>query len=68
MGNDFDPMEWGKVLQRLDYQDRELKALRNDVSHLVSLANQGKGSLMALTTVSTIVGGVITWLATHLWK
>jgi hypothetical protein len=68
MGNEFDPTEWGKVLERLNYQDRELRALRDDVAHLVSLANQGKGSLMALTTVGALVGSVITWLATHLWK
>jgi hypothetical protein len=68
MGNDFDPMEFGKVIQRLNYQDEEIRALRDDVKHLVSLANQGKGSLMALTTVGALVGSVITWLATHLWK
>ena len=64
--NEFDPMEFGRVLERLSRQDEEIRALREDVKNLLTLANQGKGSLLTLTTCGALVGSVLTWLVEHL--
>lgn len=66
--NSIDPVLLGRVLERLNVQDREIEALRSDVRHLLDLASQGKGGLLMLTTVGTFVGSVIGWVAGHLWK
>lgn len=66
MGRDFDPEEFGKVLARLDSQDKILTRLEDSVSNLVIMANQGKGGLMMLMSVGSIVGAVVGWVVEHL--
>lgn len=66
MGRDFDPEEFGKVLARLDNQDRILTRLEDSVSNLVIMANQGKGGLMMLMSIGSIVGAVVGWVVEHL--
>lgn len=72
---DIDPIEFGKVLGRLDAQDRQIaeiklasKDTQKNVEHLVNLANQGKGGLMMLTTIAGIVGSIIGWMIAHLFR
>lgn len=66
--NQIDPILFGRVLARLDKQDEEILALREDVKTLVNLANQGKGGLLMLTTIGTVVGTIIGWLGAHIFK
>lgn len=66
--NHIDPVLFGRVLARLDEQDREIQALRKDVASLLTMANQGKGSLLMLCTVGGVVSSILTWLVSHFWK
>lgn len=66
--NDYDPLQMGRVIQRLDDQDNELSELRSDVKQLLALAHQGKGSLWALMSVGSLAGAVLVWLGEHLWR
>lgn len=77
----IDPIEFGRVLARLDAQDIELRdvknALRdanNNIATLLALANRGKGSLMMLCLFGSIIGwvagssvvsSVVGWVAGH---
>lgn len=65
--NAIDPIEFGKVLARLDDQDRQIAKLNQNVERLLALANQGKGSLFTLTSIGAIVGAVLTELARHMF-
>lgn len=64
--NDYDPKEFGKVLARLDAQDKTLSRLEDNVSNLVVMANQGKGGLMMLMSIGSIVGAIVGWVVEHL--
>lgn len=71
----IDPIEFGRVLARLDAQDKQIadikeaaKDTQNNVAHLVNLANQGKGGLMMLSTIAGIVGSIIGWMVSHLFR
>lgn len=66
--SDYDPLQMGKVIQRLDDQDDQISELRSDVKSLLALAHQGKGSLVALASLGSILGAVGGWLAEHLWR
>lgn len=59
----FDPQEFGRVLARLDAQDRQIVELRNDVRSLLDLANKGRGSLLTLIAIGSLIGTVIGWFA-----
>lgn len=64
----IDPIEFGRVLSRLDAQDRQIAEMREDIKHLVNMANQGKGGLLMLTTIGTIVGSIVGWIGSHLMR
>ena len=66
--NHIDPVLFGRVLSRLDDQDRQIHELRQDVKELVKMAEQGKGSLLMLCTVGGVVSSILTWLVSHFWK
>lgn len=63
----IDPIEFGKVLARLDTQDEAIADMRKDIKSLLAMANQGKGGLWALTSFSAVIGAVITEIARHLF-
>ncbi|CAB3731231.1 hypothetical protein [Paraburkholderia rhynchosiae] len=72
MGNDIDPIEFGKVLARLEDQDRQIaeirtenREMRDDIKRLLAMANQGKGGLFTLTSIGAVVGAVVTEVARH---
>jgi hypothetical protein len=74
MGNEIDPIEFGKVIARLEEQDRQIaeirienKEMRGDIKRLLALANQGKGSLFTLTSIGAVVGAVLTEIARHMF-
>jgi hypothetical protein len=62
-----DPVEFGKVLARLDEQDKAMNEMRTDIKNLLAMANQGKGSLWVLTSVGAAVGAMLTWVVQHGW-
>lgn len=70
----IDPIEFGKVLARLDEQDKamsdmrtENKEMRDDIKRLLAMANQGKGGLWAFTSISAVVGALIAEIARHMF-
>lgn len=72
MGNDIDPIEFGRVLARLQDQDRQIaeirtenKEMRDDIKRLLAMANQGKGGLFTLTSIGAVVGAVVAETARH---
>ncbi|KVG33879.1 hypothetical protein [Burkholderia diffusa] len=68
MGDEIDPVEFGRVLGRLDEQDRQIAEMRADIKRLLAMANQGKGGLFTLTTIGAIVGGTLTWFVQHMFQ
>jgi len=52
----IDPIEFGRVLARLDDQDRQIEEMRRDIKLLLDLANRGKGFLFLLTSLGAIFG------------
>lgn len=59
------PTEFGEMKARLDYQDNEIKEMKQDIKRLLALANQGKGGIVMLTGVGTIVGAILGALGQH---
>lgn len=65
--------EWGGVLERLRQQDQVLAAqnikmetMSKDIAELLALANRGKGSLMMLMSIGSVVGVIVGWVIEHL--
>jgi len=63
----IDPIEFGKVLARLDEQDGQIAEMKKDIKSLLAMANQGKGGLWAFTSISAVVGAVIAEIGRHMF-
>ncbi|MCL6468393.1 MAG: hypothetical protein I4O48_08745 [Ralstonia sp.] len=70
----IDPVEFGRVLARLDEQDNamrdmrtENKEMRDDIKRLLAMANQGKGGLWAFTSISAVIGALLAEIARHMF-
>lgn len=61
----IDPIEFGRVLARLDEQDKTIDEMRSDIKALLGMANRGKGALFILMSVSSVIGAVIGALGHH---
>lgn len=59
----IDPIEFGKVLARLDAQDHQIEAISKDVKRLLELANSGRGSIITLTSLGAFMGAIVSLLA-----
>ncbi|KAA0089381.1 hypothetical protein CIW54_07920 [Paraburkholderia sp. T12-10] len=63
--NPIDPVEFGRVLARLDEQDKTIDEMRQDIKSLLAMANRGKGALFILMSVSSVIGAVMGALGHH---
>lgn len=56
----------------LEKQNDEIREVKEDIKTLLAMANQGKGGLMMLMTigtlVGTLVGGLVGWIAERFWR
>ncbi|PXW23422.1 hypothetical protein [Paraburkholderia caballeronis] len=66
MTDEIDPIEFGRMLARVEAQGQQLAELRaenqemrTDIKRLLEMANQGRGSLFVLMGIGSLVGGVL---------
>lgn len=62
----IDPVEYGKLISKVDHLEAELTSLRGDVKALLELANQSRGGLWVGMSLAATFGGVVTWVTQHL--
>lgn len=53
-----DPVEFGRVLARLDEQDATIAEMRQDIKALLELANRSKGAMFVLMGASSVLGTI----------
>ena len=56
---DFDPMQYGMLNEKVNNLERELGALRKDITELLALANKSKGGFWAGMTIAAGIGSVL---------
>lgn len=69
---EIDPIKYGAMWQRVqDYErrfeviDKKLDKMEQQLEDLVALANKGKGGFWMGMTIASMVGGLLTWIASH---
>ena len=70
---DIDPIRYGAMWQKVqDYErrfevlDKKLDKMEIQIDELLALANKGKGGFWMGMTIASMVGGVFTWIASHI--
>jgi len=74
MSGEFDPIEYGKLLGKVDALDRKLdlmesenKAMKDDIKKLLGLAERSKGGLWVGMAIVSAVTGFISFFI-GLWQ
>lgn len=64
--DNIDPVEYGKVLAKVDMLASKVDALEADIKTLLELANKSKGGFWMGMTIASFAGAIVSWIATHL--
>lgn len=63
---EIDPVEYGKLLSKVDHLESSVSKLGRDVEQLLELANRSRGGFWAGMTIAASLGGIVTWVSDHL--
>lgn len=56
--NDFDPMQYGMLNEKVNNLEKELQLVRKDITELLGLANKSKGGFWAGMTIAAGLGSI----------
>ena len=61
----IDPVEYGKLIAKVDALEKEMAEVSSDVKALLELANKGRGGFWMGMTIAASFGAVASWFSTH---
>jgi len=62
--SDIDPREFGKLEAQVESLQLEVHGLRQDIKLLLEMANKSKGGFFVGMAIASVVGGIISFVAT----
>ena len=66
--SEIDPREFGKLEAQVEALQAEVHALRQDIKLLLEMANKSKGGFFVGMAIASVVGGIISFVATRIIK
>jgi len=64
--SEIDPREFGKLEAQVASLQLEVAALREDIKALLEMANKSKGGMFVGMAIASVIGGVVSFIATKL--
>ncbi len=64
--SEIDPREFGKLEAQVQALQTEVHGLRQDIKLLLEMANKSKGGFFVGMAIASVVGGIISFVATKL--
>jgi hypothetical protein len=62
--SEIDPREFGKLEAQVEALQTEVSGLREDIKLLLEMANKSKGGFFVGMAIASLVGGIISFVAT----
>jgi hypothetical protein len=66
--SEIDPREFGKLEAQVEALQAEVSAMREDIKALLEMANKSKGGFFVGMAIASVIGGVISFVATKVMK
>ena len=63
---EIDLVKYGVLWQRVQDMDKKVDRMERQLEELLALANKSKGGFWVGMTVSSGVGAMVSWMASHL--
>jgi hypothetical protein len=64
--SEINPQEFGALTAQVNMLERQVTDLQADMKQLLELANKSKGGLWVGMAISSALGALATWLASHI--
>jgi hypothetical protein len=64
--SDIDPREFGKLEAQVQALQTEVHAMREDIKLLLEMANKSKGGMFVGMAIASVLGGIVSFVATKL--
>ena len=65
---DIDPIQYGQLISKVEFLEKEVGDMRTDVKKLLELANQSKGGLWMGMALASLAGAVLQFLGEKMFK
>lgn len=62
--SEIDPREFGKLEAQVEALQLEVHGLRQDIKLLLEMANKSKGGMFVGMAIASLLGGVVSFIAT----
>ena len=62
---EIDPREFGRLEAEVQSLRNQVSSMQTDIRTLLEMANKSKGGLWAGMTIASMLGGAMSWVATH---
>ena len=66
--SEIDPREFGKLEAQVEALQSEVHAMREDIKLLLEMAKKSKGGMFVGMAIASVVGGVISFIATKVMR
>jgi hypothetical protein len=66
--SEIDPREFGKLEAQVQALQIEVHAMREDIKLLLEMANKSKGGMFVGMAIASVVGGIVSFIATKVIK
>ena len=63
MTDTIDPIEYGRLLSKVDSLEKKIDKMETAIEELLALANKGRGGFWAGMMIASLVGAVISYLS-----
>lgn len=64
----LDDFNFGMLLTQVHNLEKQVISQSQDIKHLLGMAERSKGALWTGMGLASIFGGIVSWLASHLFK
>ena len=65
---DIDPIQYGQLISKVEFLEKEVGDMRSDVKKLLELANQSKGGLWMGMAFASLIGAMLHFLGEKFLK
>ena len=65
---DIDPIQYGQLITKVEFLEKELGDIRSDLKKLLELANQSKGGLWMGMAFASLIGAMLHFLGEKFLK
>jgi hypothetical protein len=63
---EIDPVKYGVLWERVQQMDKKVDKMETQLEQLLELANKSKGGFWMGMTIASGVGGLVSWVISHM--